>query len=253
MRAAPTPLALEHAALSAWPARRDETCFGWRLLAEDGHTGRTNAVWPLRWTGEVTLGEAVEAAEAWYAARGLAAVFKLSDGATAPSDLASVLADRGYAPQTETLVMARPALPAPKQSSGRPMVALSAYPQEAFDAVLAATAQSAEELAERRAIAARVPRPRAYATLAVEGRPRAVGLTALATDSYAGIFAMRTAPGFRRRGLGRAVLDALAGFAADHGAHWLFLQVEAANAPALSLYRRAGFVTSYAYRFWRKP
>jgi ribosomal protein S18 acetylase RimI-like enzyme len=251
--AAPTPLALEHAALSVWPARAHEACFGWRLLAEDGYTGRANAVWPLQWTGEITLLETVAAAEAWYAARGLPAVFKLSDGATAPSDLAMVLAGRGYSPQTETLVMTRLARPAPQEISGRPSVALSENPEMAFDAVMAATARSPEELAERRAIAARVPRPRAYGALVLEGRPAAAGLTALAAGGYGGIFAMRTEPGFRRRGLGRAVLDALMRFAAEHGAHWLFLQVEAANEPAVSLYRRAGFVTAYGYRFWRKP
>ena len=32
----------------------------------------------------------------------------------------------------------------------------------------------------------------------------------------------------------------------------VFLQVDAANTPALALYRRAGFVTAWTYEYWRK-
>ena len=42
-------------------------------------------------------------------------------------------------------------------------------------------------------------------------------------------------------------------FARSHGARWLVLPVEAANAPALALYRRAGLRPVGAYRYWSRP
>ena len=36
------------------------------------------------------------------------------------------------------------------------------------------------------------------------------------------------------------------------GIERVFLQVDAANAPALSLYRRLGFTTAWPYAYWRR-
>jgi len=44
----------------------------------------------------------------------------------------------------------------------------------------------------------------------------------------------------RRRGIGRALLDALGTWGAEVGAEALLLEVRAGNAPALALYARAG-------------
>ncbi len=50
-----------------------------------------------------------------------------------------------------------------------------------------------------------------------------------------------TDPTFRRRGVGRALLDALLGQARARGASAVYLEVRPSNAAALSLYRAAGF------------
>jgi ribosomal protein S18 acetylase RimI-like enzyme len=56
-----------------------------------------------------------------------------------------------------------------------------------------------------------------------------------------------TAPAWRGRGLGRAVVGALLAEALRRGAASAYLQVTAENAPALALYRRFGFSTSHDY------
>ena len=48
----------------------------------------------------------------------------------------------------------------------------------------------------------------------------------------------------RARGVGRALLDAAAGLCAEAGAAALWLEVAEDNAPALALYRTAGFIES---------
>ena len=89
----------------------------------------------------------------------------------------------------------------------------------------------------------------------------ALALTAVASPSLAGpgtapvTSADRTPepvgadPRFRRRGLARAVLGALAREAADLGALSLHLQVESANAAARTLYAEVGFTTHHAYAY----
>lgn len=52
---------------------------------------------------------------------------------------------------------------------------------------------------------------------------------------------LTVAPDWRRQGWARVLLDALVLWAQRQGAHNLWLEVRASNAPALALYRRFGF------------
>jgi tRNA threonylcarbamoyladenosine biosynthesis protein TsaB len=62
-----------------------------------------------------------------------------------------------------------------------------------------------------------------------------------AAADEAEILTIAVAPEARRRGLGRALLDAAAAHAVSLGAQRLFLEVSTANDAALALYRGAGF------------
>jgi ribosomal protein S18 acetylase RimI-like enzyme len=62
---------------------------------------------------------------------------------------------------------------------------------------------------------------------------------------------MHTLAEFRRRGLGRALLEAAARKAVQAGASTLYLQVERDNPAALSFYQNAGFVERYGYHYRR--
>ncbi|WP_424184340.1 GNAT family N-acetyltransferase [Actinokineospora sp. G85] len=67
-------------------------------------------------------------------------------------------------------------------------------------------------------------------------------------DGWAGVFAMVTLPGFRGRGVARAVLGALAGWSAER-ADGMCLQVELGNAAAIGLYRAAGFAEAARFHY----
>ena len=60
---------------------------------------------------------------------------------------------------------------------------------------------------------------------------------------------MVTVPGSRRRGHARAIVHALARWAAAHGCTHAMLQVESTNEPARSLYAAAGFVPHHDYHY----
>jgi [ribosomal protein S18]-alanine N-acetyltransferase len=70
----------------------------------------------------------------------------------------------------------------------------------------------------------------AAATLLLDGTENRCELDTMAVD-----------PGARRRGMGEALLRAVQAWAARHGARRMGLEVRAANAAALGLYRRLGF------------
>lgn len=61
-------------------------------------------------------------------------------------------------------------------------------------------------------------------------------------------------PAYRRRGIGRALLQALCAYADSHGIMTLYLEVRRSNAAAIALYRAFGFVP-YGTRaaYYRKP
>ena len=213
-------------------------------------TGRTNAVAPLAFDGG-DVEKAIDGAVAWQTAHGVRPCFKIADGHCAPAALPDALARRGWRQHTETLVMtaslaeAIARLPTPGAA-----VTLSADYAPAIDAIIRDTAVSDAEYAERSAIAARTPQPRRFAMLVRNGATTAVGLTVV-TGDWAAIFLMRTHPAHRRRGLARDILAALAEWAKTAGATHAYLQVEAANAPAIALYKAAAFETAYSYSYWR--
>lgn len=88
----------------------------------------------------------------------------------------------------------------------------------------------------------------------LSGHPEAHYLVASAPDGslagYAAYWAapdeaqitnVAVAPAWRRRGVGRLLLDALISLAADNGLQSLFLEVRTGNQAAIALYQSAGF------------
>ena len=70
----------------------------------------------------------------------------------------------------------------------------------------------------------------------------ATGAEYEAEPRVAHVYAMWVAPDARGAGVGRALLDAVARWARDHGDRRLQLQVTDTNAPARALYRACGFI-----------
>ena len=239
-------VALEDIAARAWPAARTGRQGGWRLNASSGFSGRINACWPLE-APELPLDDAVAAVEAWYAARGLPSLFKIVESACAPDGLIGRLTALGYRPRTETMMMTGPTETVAADTAIRVVREVD----DTFAAVFSATATDLGDSAERLDTLARIPMPRGFARADIAGEPAAIGACAVEGE-HAGVFAMRTDPRFRRRGLARRVLSALLADAAASGATRAWLQVEANNAGAIALYAEAGFVEAYRYRYWER-
>lgn len=236
---------LEALAMRALPARAVRCLHGWRLARSAGRIRRINSVQAVDWSGGAQLDRAVAEVEAFYGAHQLVPRFRLTR-VSRPEGLDDALAARGWETEAPSDVLVA-GVGGPSEPSGPHPVDLGTAPQPAWLAVWLAEA-SLPDAEERRALVGRLPTGTVYALARAEGRPAGVGL-AVVEGAWAGIFAMRTAPWCRRRGVARAVLGALARRAAAMGVGRLYLQLDRAAPAAAALYRSAGFGVAYGYHY----
>ncbi|HTX49348.1 MAG TPA: GNAT family N-acetyltransferase [Caulobacteraceae bacterium] len=240
------PKVIEPIAARGWPAAESSAIGAWRLYASRGCSGRINTCWQHGPPGRSTI-EAIDAVEAWYAARGFPARFKIVETDAAGAALADLLARRGYRSHTPTLTMT-----GPLHGETDPQIRIDDEIGEAFCRVFGdGEFGDGCDAGERLEALARIPKPRGYALAEIDGAPAAVGTCAIEAD-WAGILGMRTLAGFRRLGLGRRVFRALAAYAIAAGASRGYLQVDADNAKAIALYESEGYASAYLYRYWQR-
>lgn len=243
-------LEIETHAFRAWPAAECVALGGWRLRANGGVTRRGNSVWPGAGCG-LPLGEALAAAETFYAARRAPARFQLFPGAE-PAELDTALAGRGYEVETPVSVQCAEAAELAQAAAPGFETAAAGDCTPEWWSVAGERSRFAEVPDAYRALLARIG-PRAGYVLARRGGEPVATALGVSDGDWAGVFSMLTLPEWRGRGAGRALLGALARWAASRGARRLYLQVERDNAPALALYAKAGFRERYGYHYRLRP
>lgn len=249
----PAPAVLDRLTDRGWPAVESEQVGGWTLRASDGVTNRANSVLASAdadGSGAVDVESAIERAEAWYAERGLPAVFQVS--AASPPELAEALARRDYSEHSPThiLVADREAVAAAATRAPDPVHVADAPPPGWLDTWWEVDGRGGDR---ERAIVARilVGGPALYAWTGDPVAPDAVARLAL-VDDWGGLYAVATLPVARRRGLARALAVALAAAASDRGVDNLWLQVLADNTAANALYADLGFVRASGYSYFEQ-
>ncbi|GAA3808631.1 GNAT family N-acetyltransferase [Sphaerisporangium flaviroseum] len=226
----------------AWPAPYQEDLDGWVLRHADGVTKRANSVLP--WAEPEDLDAAVDAAEKFYAERGLPCVFSM--GPRAAPGLDQMLAGRGYRVVDETAYMTTSMAEEPEPAAHE--VKIADRPAEEWLATWWAVDGRFGEDGLRGAGRILRGTPASYAAVHQDGKPVAVGRSVLQGGTL-GIYCMATLPGARRRGLGRSVLRALLAHGRARGATNAYLVVVAANSAAVALYTKEGFTLSGRYHY----
>lgn len=239
--------AIERATVAAVAPPAQEEIDGWLLPFDAGTVGRAKSAVPLAHGAPDAA--IVEAIEARYAARGLPVMLRLPDIAAFEA-FRAVLRSRGYAPGKPTHVQTA-AVDDVIQFSPGPLAQASAQPDAAWAAVFTGEGFDPVDGASRVATLSRAPGA-LFVNLREGEATVAAGMGGF-SHGWASVHGMRTALHCRGRGLAGRVLATIAHAAQQHGIGRLFLQVEAANAPALALYRRAGFATDWTYSYWKKP
>ena len=244
---------LERIAALGWLGLENAQVGGWLLRAAGGFTGRANSALPVGDPG-LPLPEAVDAVAAWYAERGLPPRFQVP--LPHADEVDAELAGRGWPGGDGALVLvadlepllARPAAARPPSPAGE-VVRIDLRPDAAW---LGAYHYRGRQLpAHAREVVERGARLGFASVRAADGSVLAIARGSL-DEGWLGVTAVEVEPSARRRGLAGVVLRELAGWAVGLGGVCCYLQVSPANAPALALYRAAGFVDHHWYQY-RSP
>jgi ribosomal protein S18 acetylase RimI-like enzyme len=217
---------------------------GWLVPMDQGSIGRAKSATPLSHHLDAKGLSAIEAA---YWTEGLSPAFRVAE---VPGLLGvrEALTTRGYVSFQPTLMkvgdVAR--LATFRDVAGEVL----ARPDDAWRATFAGEGFDPVDAASRVAAFSRSPDV-LFGAAREDGRILAVGVVTFA-HGWAGIHGMRTVASARGRGLASQVLTALGRAAVQRGIDRVFLQVEEPN-PARSLYRKAGFVRAWTYRYWNRP
>jgi GNAT superfamily N-acetyltransferase len=236
---------LERVAARGWRALEEDSLGDWLLRAGGGFTGRANSVLVVGDPG-MPLPAAVDAVTRWYSERGLRPCAQLPGVQSRAADAAFAAA--GWARDEDVLVLTAPIGPPPTADVP---VTLADTPDDAWltgyryrGSALPPVAIEVLTSAEDAVFAS--------VRLAAEPAPLAAVARGVLTDGWLGVTAVTVAEEHRRRGLATAVMAALQTWAAERGAHSVYLQVVAGNAAARALYRRAGFIEHHRYHY-RRP
>ncbi len=237
---------IERATASAVSPEAVEELDGWLLAFDGGSVNRAKSAVPLQHTAcdEAMLPKI----EARYAARGLAPLFRLPTLACFEG-LRRELRLRRYGAHKPTLVQLGSAS-AMRAACVAPPANIATTPDAAWAALFLGEGVDPVEGASRVAALSRAPGS-LYASVREGGRTVAAGAAAF-SHGWVSVHGMRTAPAWRGRGMAGRILAALADAAMARGLERCFLQVEAGNTAAQSLYRRAGFETAWTYEYWRR-
>lgn len=216
---------------------------GWLVPLDPGTIGRAKSAAPLSHDPDVS---AVDEIVALYRRRGLNPAFRLAD-VPALDAARGAVARHGLTGQQPTVMKVGSVerLAAFSNAAAR----LLPRPDAAWTAVFTGDGFDPADAAARVANLSRSPGAM-YGAAGGEGTC-AVGVATVA-HGLGGIHGMRTAPGHRGRGYAPAILGAFGRALADQGVETVVLQVEEGN-PARRIYRRAGFVQAWTYRYWRAP
>jgi GNAT superfamily N-acetyltransferase len=238
---------LEELAFAGWPALESRDVAGWRLRLSGGYTKRANSINALGKHAEVNP-KIIDGVESTYLERRQPPVWRLSP--LAPTDIADILAARGYRAIERSLVQV---CPLSRAFAPAPEVTIQAEPTESWIEAFAAHSPVRPEHRDtmRRMLMA-IAAPAGFAFVEEAGRPMAMAIGAVSGD-HMGLFDVLVMPEARRRGLARKVTESLYAWAWDHGARFAYLQVVATNAAAMPLYEAQGFRTVYGYEYFVPP
>ena len=237
---------------------------GWRLRAAAGFTGRANSVLTVGDPG-MPVPQAISVAQAWYAERGLAPRFALAWALDAPvrsdgddagarqSALDDELRRRGYALDTPTLVLtaatrqvaAAAVRPGVVPLAGGLQLDLADVPDESWLGVYRYRGGPLPPVARSLLLSAPA---QVFVSVREGERTVAVGRGA-SSRGWTGVSAMQVEQSHQRRGLGRELLGAIAGWGLLRGDRSMYLQVAEANESARNLYGAVGFAAHHGYHY----
>ncbi len=222
---------------------------GWLVRAWPGKARRARCVNALA-PGLLPLSERLAAAERVCAEHGVPLIFRITPF-TQPASLDAELAAWGFQVVDPTLVLVMPKVqglvPGPIPAD----VQLQPLDSETFAEAVGALRGTppAHRLGHaRRLLHSPVPHRALALRSTADGRVLACAQMAL-EPPWVGLYDVFTHPEARNRGFARLLCEHLLSQGLSLGGTAAYLQVDAANSPALAVYRRLGFEPGYRYHY----
>ena len=240
-----TEIRYEEMSMNAWPALESVEREGCVFRFANGYTKRANSANPLYADGRDPA-VVIRYAEEFFSERRQPVIFKLLD-LPRYRRLESYLESAGYRLVDPTHVMTADLSrldPQPDPAA----VLTDTFDGGWFEAFAELAGLPDAHTGTARAMLGRIEVPVAAARLLADGLTVACGYCAV-EDRCAGFLDIVVRREYRGRGFGRRLMNALVGEVCRAGDVTAYLQVVAANAPALSLYRSLGFERFYGYRY----
>jgi len=241
---------VEEIGLNALQTQRQLFYDGWLLRVSPGKAKRARSV-NAHFGSTLPLARKIPHCERIYAERGLPILFRITPFLH-PPQLEAELAARGYQAFEKTQVQLT-RLEYPPETQPVPGIEfLTPSPAAFAEAVGELQGTAVEQRAAFLERLTHTPLPTRTMIAMKDGRPVGTGAVML-EDGMAGVYTMNTAPELRARGIATGILAAMLRWAWQHGATHAYLQVDADNHRAISVYRRFGFVDAYAYHYRGRP
>lgn len=238
---------VEDAGLNASAPPQQLWLDGWLVRFCPGKAKRARCINAVA-AGRAPLVDKLRRAEAIYREAELPLVVRITPF-TVPADLDAALEAEGLQPMDDTRVMVAP-LPELKDVPPLPPGCLL-LPTDAGTYAETVGEMRGSPMPQRHAHAQRLvlsPVPYEGWVLVRDGEALACGQFAREGD-VVGLYDVFTTPQARGQGLATTLCGHLLLSAAQQGAEVAYLQVDAANATARSVYRRLGFSDAYAYHY----
>ncbi|MEO7152715.1 MAG: GNAT family N-acetyltransferase [Burkholderiaceae bacterium] len=237
---------IEDAGLNASAPPQQRWVDGWLLRFSPGKAKRARCINAVA-DGRMPLIDRLALCRAVFAASDLPLLVRLTPF-TRPPALDAALAEMGMSSLDDTRVMVLSELRVIEPRPA-PQVEIRSIPLAAFAQCVGQMRGS--PLAQRQAHAERLLGSpvgfQAY-ELRVEGHVLACGQYALEAD-LVGLYDVYTVPTARGRGLASQLCTHLLNDARSRGASHAYLQVEADNQAARTVYQRLGFADAYGYHY----
>lgn len=241
---------VEDAGLNASAPPQQRWLDGWLVRYLPGKARRARCINALA-VGRLPVAEKLALAAPVYAAAHLPMIFRLT-AFSQPAGLDAELEALGYGVVDHTRVMMLPHLPAATDGSRLPAgvhwAALEGLPFA--QAVGALRGSPPDHITSHAARLMHSPVPYQGYALRRDSDGMVLACGQLAQEGeMVGLYDVFTHEEARGQGLASLLCERMLAISAKQGAKLAYLQVDAANQPALKVYRRLGFADAYQYHY----